>query len=127
MSQTEKQLLAAGYQIVRVVSTRERLGGDWINGYLHGPAKTGKWFEVKLPSGETALLLKQSPACWHVFGESCWTASGSDLATAHRGGLGDAISTDSQMKTYARLVKRAPESLASKYDGLNAAKQQVYA
>jgi hypothetical protein len=137
VSAFERQLAKAGYALVRALSTRRKISDGWVdaNGNptapLYGPSKSGQWFVVRTPDSpsadsDTALLLRQGPHCYHVFGKACWTASGSSLLTAYRGGLGDAIGTDSQMRTYCRLVSRAPETWAMEFEGLSAAKSQVW-
>ena len=107
-----KRLVKAGFRIVKEVNLKFK--------------GTGRWYEVITPDNQSALLLKQSESCWHVFGAAMWTASGSSIEQSYRGGLGDAIGTDSQMKTYKRLVLSAPQRLSREYDGLYAAQGQVY-
>ncbi len=132
MKKFERQLTEAGYVLIKALSTRRKIGDGWVDGNgnptppLYEAAKSGRWFEVQTPSSDHGLLLRQGPHCYHVFGSSCWTASGSNLTTAHRGGLGDAIGTDSQMRTYKRLVESAPRKWADDFEGLSAAKSQVY-
>jgi hypothetical protein len=104
---TGRKLVEAGFSIIREVASES--------------GRKGRWYEVITPDGHVAVFLKQGERCFHVFGETSWTTSGSSIETAHLGGLGDAISTDAQMKTYERLVANAPP-LAVRYDALWIAK-----
>jgi hypothetical protein len=87
----------------------------------------GQWFEVTTPRGEFGAVLCQSFAAWHYFAEKvAATASDSNVALCHLGGLGDAIGTDAQMRTYKRLLTESnvPKELR-RFDGVYAAMQQV--
>lgn len=111
-----RELVAAGYTLEREVQTRRDLKKLPV-----------RWYEVRTPNGEEVLILKQSPNAWHAFFTFEGTASGFSAASATRGGLGDAIGSDSQLRSYCRIVLRAPESLIRKYRGLSAAQSQCYA
>jgi hypothetical protein len=111
-----KKLVKAGYQIIREVGTRPFSFGSFVK---------GRWYEVVTPDGMAALFLKQGNSCFHTFGVSEWTASGSNVESAYNGGLGDAIGTDAQMRTYVKMVKSAPDRLTKEYAGLYAAQSQV--
>lgn len=110
-----RELVAAGYTLEREVQTRRDLKKLPI-----------KWYEVREPDGSEVLILKQSSNAWHAFFTFEGTASGSSAATATRGGLGDAIGSDSQLRSYCKIVLMAPESLVRKYRGLSAAQSQCY-
>ena len=86
----------------------------------------GKWFEAITPQGEEVAMLRQSAHRWHAFFKVPATASGGDPISALKGGLGDVIDTDAQLRSYCRMVLRAPLRLARYYDGLNSAGQQCY-
>lgn len=89
--------------------------------------KSGVWFEVIDPDGKEAAVLCQSESCWHWFSKAHRaTASGSSAATCHKGGLGDAIDTDSRMRTYKRLLDQdnVPRPLVN-FEGVYAAMCQV--
>jgi hypothetical protein len=110
MRQTDRMIQAAGFGIVEV----------------HRP---GRWYEVTAPDGEHGAILKQSEACWHFFARDvAATASHSDVARCHLGGLGDAIGTDGQLKTYRQLLSEpnVPAALRS-YRGVHAAMTQACA
>lgn len=85
-------------------------------------ATHGNWFEVIDPSGDPGALLRQSVNRWHWFSKyDRATGSGRDPVRALRGGLGDAIDTDSQMRSYCRMVETAPRSINQDYAGVFAA------
>jgi hypothetical protein len=122
-----KRLVAAGYRVTREVRTRTVYSRDWLgNPALTGSWQTGKWYEVTTPDGMDALVGYQSASCIHVFYTFEGTASGTTEATAHKGGLGDAIDTDAQLKGYRKLVLSAPKSLLDKYTGLYRASSDAY-
>ena len=92
-------------------------------------AKTYKgmrWFRATSPRGELGVVLRQSEGCWHFFDDAGWTASGTSPHNCHKGGLGDAVGSDSQLKTYCRLVLGAPRFLTEQCKGLQAAQGQCY-
>lgn len=108
MTKTEKLLTEAGFKI-----------GRKYDG--------GRWFEVTTPDGELGAVLCQSFAAWHYFSENhAATASSSNPARCHLDGLGDAIATDSQMRTYERLLREenVPSSLY-RFAGVFAAMGQI--
>jgi hypothetical protein len=107
-----RQLEKAGFRGVREISLKYK-----------GP---GLWYEAYEPYGTHVCILRQGPAQWHVFYHYNATSSGSDPTSALRGGLGDAIDTDAQLKRYCELVMRAPDRLARKYEGLYSAMGQCY-
>jgi hypothetical protein len=140
MTQGYKELTKAGFGNVKQLGTRERLGDEWVTDAsgnvvpgLKGPARYGKWFECDVPratlqiaeSNERVLMLRQSRNIWHAFYSYTATASGGDPARALTGGLGDAIDTDEELKSYSRLVSEAPVGWADRFQGLSAAKSQV--
>lgn len=92
---------------------------------IHSRLRGGRWFEVTTPGGQAAVVGVQNPKAWHVFGKSRWTTSGSSAERAERGGLGDVIGTDAEMRGYKRFVLGAPRNLAGNYDGLYEAQGQV--
>lgn len=85
-----------------------------------------RWYEVITPHGEPAVAYKQNAHAYHVFGQTEWTASGCTAATSHTGGLGDALSTDGEVRSYERIVLRAPSKLLRKYDGLYRASSYAF-
>lgn len=76
--------------------------------------RKGKWFEVTAPTGEEGAVLRIASNSWHFFGVN-FTSSGMSVETMLKGGLGDVIGTDSQLRTYERHVKNAPDALARIY------------
>jgi hypothetical protein len=116
-TKTGKALVAAGYTVVKEVKTRP---------HKLARSRAGRWYEVITPGGMSAVFMRQSDSAYHVFGSASWTASASSIERAHEGGLGDAIGTDAELKTYGRLVMSAPERLSREYDGLYAAQSQVF-
>lgn len=90
----------------------------------HPAAKAG-WFDVVTPDGDPAALWHQGAGLYHVFFASRGTASGSSLERAYKGGLGDAISDDKEMRGYIRGVLSAPQALVNKYEGLREAQYQA--
>jgi hypothetical protein len=112
MTRNGQRLIDAGFQVTHEVN-------QWGSG-------RGKWFEVVTPDGTEALVAVQNPSCWHCFYRFEGTASSTDPARCHEGGLGDAIGTDAQMRGYRRLVLNSPERLMREYDGLYRASSQVY-
>jgi hypothetical protein len=107
-----RELEAAGYKVVKEVKLK------W--------SAHCRWYEVVAPNGEECLILRQSSNRWHAFGRSGWTASGSSPERAVKGGLGDAIDTDAQLKSYCNMVLRAPDRLAKEYYGLYEAQGQCF-
>ncbi len=96
---------------------------------VHKAYLGARWFEVTSPDGDRGYVLCQSYAAWHFFyRDILGTASNSSVHRCHRGGLGDAIGTDSQMKTYKRLlsIDNVPPEIRS-VDSVYAAMSQVQA
>ena len=87
MLKIERQLTDAGLQIVE---------------YAHA---NGKWVEVVTPDGEEAIIGRQNAHCFHAFGRSLWTASGSTAATSINGCIGDVLDDTRQT---GDLVYNAP-------------------
>ncbi len=86
MSNAEKMLREAGFKIV----------------YAYPRAR---WFEVVAPDGEEGAVLCQSPASWHFFAKNTGgCASSCMVENCHRGGLGDAIGNEREVKIYNRLM-----------------------
>jgi hypothetical protein len=86
----------------------------------------GRWFETVAPNGERGVFLRQSAYRWHWFlSEHVATGSGSNPTAAMSGGLGDVIDTDSQLRTYSRLVLEAPAALVRVCASLYTAQTQV--
>ncbi len=112
MTKAERDILAAGYKEVYPVRIKFE--------------KSVRWFETVDAAGDEVLLLRQGPNRWHAFFTFAGTASGDSPATATRGGLGDAIDSDSQLRSYCRMVLSAPRRLSQKYEGLYAAQGQCY-
>jgi len=90
--------------------------------------KVDRWYEVltPLPFSENACVYKQNAHAYHCFFEFEGTASGFSAATCHKGGLGDAIETDGEIRSYKRIVLNAPRKLMKKYDGLYRASSCVF-
>lgn len=105
VSAFQRELEAAGFQVIN---------------------KIDRWYEVITPHGEPAVAYKQNAHAYHVFGLTEWTASGCTAATSHTGGLGDALGTDGEVRSYERIVLRAPSKLLRKYDGLYRASSGVF-
>lgn len=75
--------------------------------------------------GESILFLKQAPRVWHAFFRERATGSGTTPNKACEGSrLGDALSTDKEIREYCKLVSGAPRSLVSQFGGLDAAQEQ---
>lgn len=89
-------------------------------------SKTGRWYEVVTPIGEQAVAYKQNAHAYHTFGLAEWTASGCNASTSHLGGLGDALGTDGEVRSYERIVLRAPSKLRRKYAGLCRASSDAF-
>lgn len=130
----ERELLKAGFTNIKALGTRAVLSRDWVgNAALRGPVSRGKWFECDTPvatlsvkTTERVIVLRQSRNIWHAFYAYRATASGPTPLCALTMGLGDAIGTDGELRSYSRLVSRAPETWAREFEGLNAAKEQAY-
>lgn len=78
-----------------------------------------QFYRVETPQGERGILVRQGPNCWHFF----WSAfegssSGMSIDEALKGGLGDAIGTDSQLRGYRSLMIQAPEKYLRQCSGL---------
>ena len=74
--------------------------------------------------GEPICFLKQAPRIWHAFYRERATGSGTTPRAALRGGLGDALSTDREIRDYCKLVQSAPQNLVSQFGGLYATQEQ---
>ncbi len=86
---------------------------------VHRAFPGGRWFEVTDPDGCVAFVLKQSEGAWHWFDAvGSATASNSSAAGCHRGGLGDALATDSQLRTYRNLLNGALPEAVRKCDSV---------
>jgi hypothetical protein len=124
-----RELEKAGFIEIREIKLAGKGLGLWYEA-LTPPAKTPDakdWSPRKGWRREEVLMLRQQKTIWHVFYRFEGTGSGSDSVSALTGGLGDAISTDREMKRYCDLVLSAPERLSREYDGLYAAQGQCYA
>ncbi len=107
MTLAQKRLEAAGFKV---------LGG-------YG----GGWFRVTTPDNRVGVVLCQSAVAWHFFNtDFVETASGSSPDRCHVGGLGNALNTDSQVRTYKRLLHpdNVPRDLHS-HKSVYAAMSQV--
>lgn len=88
--------------------------------------RKGRWYTVT-KGGEGAAVLFQHDSAWHWFSVTQKaTASGSSAESCDRGGLGDAIGDDNDMKQYKRMVLQVPRGLMD-FEGVYAAVQQVQA
>lgn len=86
-----------------------------------------RWFAVVAPDGELGAVFCQSRACWHYFSKlHAATASSCVVERCHREGLGSAIGTESEMRTYRRNLhpSNVPRDLRQ-YAGIVAAMGQV--
>lgn len=102
---TSKELTQAGFTVIA----------------NHG----ARWVEVIDPTGEHGAVWKQSASAWHYFAKACHaTANSCNAATCHLGALGEAIGTDSQLRTYRRGVASPPKALRS-FLGVRSAMSQV--
>jgi hypothetical protein len=102
----------------------------WMAGWAVTQSE-GKWlvaYEMASKEGDTPgesiCFLKQAPRIWHAFYRERATGSGTTPRAALTGGLGDAISTDAELRSYCKMVMDAPASLASQFGGLSAAQDQ---
>ncbi len=87
----------------------------------------GKWFQVTAPLGEKGAVLRQSGAAWHFFAaESTSTYSGSSADQCHLGGLGDALVTESQCRTYYHLVLHNVPRDLKEWNSVYAAQSAAY-
>ncbi len=106
-AEVQARIEAAGFTVIKVV-------------------RAGRWFEVE-KNGEKAAILYQHPSAWHWFSKAhAATASDSSAERCDRGGLGDAISDDRDMRQYKKLMYDAPDRLLREYQGVYAASCQVY-
>ena len=97
---------------------------------LYRPRHFGayRWFAVVAPDGEHGAVFCQHKGCWHFFSRhSGGTASSSQVEHCHQGGLGDAIGSDSELRTYRRNLQpgNVPRRLR-RYEGVYQAMCQVY-
>jgi hypothetical protein len=92
--------------------------GRWLVAYKM------PWVQGEIP-GEPIAFLKQAPRIWHAFFRQRATGSGTTPNKAiEGGGLGDAISTERELREYSKLVLAAPRSLVTQFGGLYAAQEQ---
>lgn len=100
--QFKADIVSAGYTIRNVIRQ---------NGYM--------WIECTDNRGEDAVIVRQNAHAYHWFSKlHAVTGSGCSVLTCDSGGLGDAIGTDSEMKTYKKLINGAPTKLQRNYKGL---------
>ena len=84
------------------------------------------WFEAIDPMGYNCLVVKQNAHAYHWFDKNTGsTASGSSAKSCYMNCIGDAIGSDSELKTYYKLILSASEKLMNKYEGLMQAAMQV--
>ena len=102
----------------------------WMSGWAVTDVD-GRWLVAyKMASvrgetpGEAICFLKQGPRLWHAFYREPATGSGTTPLAALDGGLGDVISTDSELRSYCQQVLGAPRSLVSRFGGLYEAQRQ---
>lgn len=111
----ERELLDAGYTYVAQ------------QGWPKQGIPFGRWFTATDPTGHRCVIFRQAANAWHWFDADLEaTASGTTAATAHKGGLGDAIDTDSMMRGYEKALKALPGPFATRYAGLYRACCQVF-
>lgn len=122
-----RELAAHGFTDIHAISVADKGPGLWYEATEPSPSwKSPHDWTPRADPPEQVLLLRQAPDIWHVFYRYNATTSGSDPGHALKGGLGDAIDSNAQMKRYCDLVLAAPSRLSEEYDGLNAAKSQCY-
>ena len=116
MNKYIKQLEADGFTDVRLVRGRG----------------CTQWFTAIAPPGRSPnppdpVVMLRIGSAWHCFYCSFRGAgSGYTPLAALRGCLGDVIGTDSQLRSYKKVVLNAPAWLSRSYDGLYAAQVQAY-
>lgn len=123
-----RELAKAGYRDITEIRLVGKGPGLWYEAGAPRQPNAGPrdWSPRWGKKGEEVLVLRQGPAIWHVFYRNQSTSSGGDPLRALKGGLGDAIGSDSEMERYCELVLSAPRRLAEEYDGLYAAQGQCY-
>lgn len=122
-----RELAAHGFTNIHAISLAGKGPGLWYEATEPPPGwKSPHDWTPRADPPEQILLLRQAPNIWHVFYRYSATTSGSDPGSALKGGLGDAIDSDAQMRKYCDLVLAAPRRLSEEYDGLNAAQSQCY-
>jgi len=106
----------------------------WMSGWTVTETPGKGWLIAnKMPAvqgeipGESILFLRQAPRIWHAFYRELATGSATTPHSALTGGLGDAVSTDAQLRAYCRLVQAAPMGLTARFAGLSAAQSQCSA
>lgn len=107
-SKAEKMLTEAGFKVIKVYPG-------------------ARWFEVVSPDRGRGIVLRQNFDCWHFFYvDFVSTGSGSTAKGCPYGGLGDAIGSETQMRTYKRLLDEpnVPEPLR-KHPSVYVAMQQA--
>lgn len=108
--ETRNSLWAAGFQTRNLVKA---------NGYA--------WFEV-IKGEECGLVVRQNAHAYHWFAQNiAATGSGTSVSCCDRGGLGEAIGTDAEIRTYKKLIRQSPMRLQQSYAGLYEAVCQVLA
>jgi cytochrome P450 len=113
-SKAVEALQAAGFKVLAL--------------YRPHPYGAYRWFAVVAPDGERGAVFCQHAGCWHFFSKHhSSTASSSSAARCHEGGLGDAIGSDGELRTYRRNLQpgNIPKRLRA-YHGVYAAMCQVY-
>lgn len=86
-----------------------------------------RWIRVVSPDGDEGVLFRVGRHKWHWFSWAHeWTGSGHHPSVAMRGGLGDVIDTDSQLRTYKRQMIDAPKCYLTDCAGLYAASSQAF-
>ncbi|KKM17108.1 hypothetical protein LCGC14_1679110, partial [marine sediment metagenome] len=117
-----KRKSAAAYDFLRWMAgwaLTQDVGDGWLVAY-------------KMPSvqgenpGEPICFLRQETRIWHVFYRELATGSGTTPEAALSGGLGDAIGSDREMRSYCEKVLSAPQELVTQFGGLYAAQSQCH-
>lgn len=85
-----------------------------------------RWFKVQ-KGDDIGYIARQGPRCWHYFWSNLeGTGSGETPSRAMFGGLGDVIGTDSEMRTYKRIVLNAPTLIRNTCHSVYRASSDVF-
>jgi hypothetical protein len=92
---------------------------------VHGAIRN--FYRVTAPNGDEGIIMRQSGSRWHFFWAGfVGTASGHSPETCMNGGLGDAIDTDAQLRSYCRMLINAPEMYLQENDSLYRASSDAF-
>ncbi len=86
-----------------------------------------RFYKVIAPNGDRGVVLRQSKNKWHFFWDAFeGSASGHTPETCQKGGLGDVIGTDGELRSYENMLLGCPEAASRGSNGLYRCSSDVF-